>query len=77
MAPPQGARRMPPVNRLQRTEFIPVPLWFAAPVSASNADWPIVELYARGALPAVDDYEQHDVDSDVAASTADEHERVR
>lgn len=42
----QGARRMPPVNRTQRTEFMDIPV-HTAPVGPSHAEWPIVETYAR------------------------------
>jgi hypothetical protein len=42
----QGARRMPPVNRTQRTEFMDIPV-YPAPTGSSHAEWPIIETYAR------------------------------
>ncbi|MCB0879292.1 MAG: hypothetical protein KDC46_09975 [Thermoleophilia bacterium] len=43
---PPGARRMPAIARLQRTEFLDVPVWHA-PTGRAHSDWPVVELYAR------------------------------
>lgn len=45
--PPQGALRMPPARRLQRTEFLPVPTAYQAPIGRSSSEWPIVATYAR------------------------------
>ena len=42
-----GARRMPPVNRTQPTEFMDVPVRYNAPLGAASAEWPIVDTYAR------------------------------
>jgi hypothetical protein len=41
-----GARRMPPVNRTQKTEFLNIAVWHA-PLSPAHAEWPIVETYSR------------------------------
>lgn len=41
-----GARRMAPVNRTQRTEFMDIPVYHA-PLGPSHAEWPIVDTYAR------------------------------
>ena len=51
-----GARRMPPVNRSQRTEWIGVPTAYAPPMRQSSADWPIIETYVHA--PAVDPDEE-------------------
>ena len=42
-----GARRMPPVNRAQRTEWMNVPVPYTAPTGRGSAEWPIVDTYAR------------------------------
>jgi hypothetical protein len=49
---PHGARRMPPVSRTQRTEWLNVPRSHAAPVTAGSADWPVAAVYARMAFRA-------------------------
>lgn len=46
-APALGARRMPPVNRSQKTEFMDVPVRYNAPFGPTSAEWPIVDTYAR------------------------------
>ena len=52
---PLGARRMPPVNRTQRVEWVDVPIAYAPPLRENSAEWPIIDVYRRNALPQRDD----------------------
>lgn len=43
---------MPPPARMQRTEYLPVPTAYQAPIGIAHHDWPIVATYASMAWAA-------------------------
>jgi len=47
---PLGARRMPPVNRAQRVEWVDVPVAYAPPLRENSAEWPVIRAYVQYAF---------------------------